>query len=210
MPPRPLRGQRPRSRPPLPRPGRLKPLVPSFDRDAVGGYRASNTCRARQCHFSRPIRVSSAERCTPRSSPRSSGREPEVDDARGERSGLQQPKAGRTLEVRGRTACPAEDQRMDDELVLVHEAASLDRDPDRYGIRALNSIFGRSSSADAGSQHRDPERRSRYGSRLIPDAWSIAVCSSSRVASGPGTSSRSDTARVTSRPAMLRPRSSTR
>jgi hypothetical protein len=44
----------------------------------------------------------------------SAGREPEVDGARRERSGLQQPKAGRTLEVRKEWRAPAEDYRMDD------------------------------------------------------------------------------------------------
>src|SRR5207247_4231714 len=49
---------------------------------------------------------------------------PEVDGARRERAGLQQPKAGRTLEVREEWRAPAEDHRMDDEGVLVHEAAA--------------------------------------------------------------------------------------
>ena len=54
----------------------------------------------------------------------SAGREPEVDGARRERSGLQQPKADRTLEVREEWRAPAEDHQMDDEHVLVHEAAA--------------------------------------------------------------------------------------
>src|SRR2546422_1001649 len=50
---------------------------------------------------------------------------PKIDGARRERSGLQQLKADRTLEVREEWRAPAEDYRMDDERVLVDEC--LDR-----------------------------------------------------------------------------------